>query len=562
MSSTNRTCGYILNPEDPETWGGAEGEKCYVGEEVLNENNVWACPHDAEGELCIFHSPVEEKDDEEVADAFIDVLDGVSEPDDNSSEDRRLQFIGAQFGEFDLSENPPEVVAEDAEIVLSHATVEGELNWSKGVYKISDMNLEGIECLKNSTFNLVEFGGETSFKNAEFGQQASFFGAEFGGETHFDWAEFGGYAIFSQSDFSRETRFLGAEFDQEAYFFRAEFSQEASFNSAEFDRRVSFNSAEFDRRVSFNSAEFDREASFNSVEFETTVKFSNATFEEGPDFSSFESLVEAKFDGADLTDATFTGVTLHHADFEKTLLSRATIFGADLRGAALNGAVLGDVRIDEETQFLGYSDNDSDSSPHTFSAIRSKPCCVYDPKYEENNSKTDVDKAKSVYRALEELASRAARPRLQSQCFVRRQDLQKDGYKRDSKKANSWQERLIASARYSRAEVARTTLLYGESPWRIVGGSIGFIIFAALVYPLGEWLRPVEGEPITYSQILGGQPELLLESLYFSTLTFTTLGMGDYQPMSWGQVIVTLNTALGAVLIALLVFVLGRRAAR
>lgn len=220
------------------------------------------------------------------------------------------------------------------------------------------------------------------------------------------------------------------------------------------------------------------------------------------------------------------------------------------------------MRIDEDTQFLGHPDNDSDSSPHTLSAIRSKPCCVYDPNYEEDNEEADVDKAKSVYRALEELAGKAARPRLQSQCFVRRQDLQKDGYKQEAKEAESWQERLIAGARYSRANVARGTLLYGESPWRIIGGSIGFIFLVALLYPLGEWLRPVGGEPITYSRILGGEWSLLFESLYFSTLTFTTLGMGDYEPMGFGQVLATLNTALGAVLIALLVFVLGRRAAR
>lgn len=177
----------------------------------------------------------------------------------------------------------------------------------------------------------------------------------------------------------------------------------------------------------------------------------------------------------------------------------------------------------------------------------------------------DIGKAKSVYRALEELAGKAARPRLQSQCFVRRQDLQKNEYKRDAKETDSWQERLIAGARYSRAKVARSTLLYGESPWRIIGGSIGFVIFIGFVYPLFGWLQPREegANPITWVRILDGEPHLLLESIYFSALTFTTLGMGDYAPVGGGgQALATLNTALGAILVALLVFVLGRRAAR
>jgi len=265
---------------------------------------------------------------------------------------------------------------------------------------------------------------------------------------------------------------------------------------------------------------------------------------------------------ADLTDADFTEAKLCNVNFESALLSRASLFRADLRGAKLHGAVLGDVRIDERTQFLGHPTEDTDNSPHTLSAILSKSCCGYDPGYEGETTETNVAKAKSVYRALEELGGKAARSRLQSQSFVRRQDLQKNDYKQDTKEADSWQERLIAGARYCRAKVARTTLLYGESPWRIIGGSIGFILFTALLYPLGGWLRPIDGEPMTYNQILGGELSLLLESLYFSTLTFTTLGMGDYEPVGVGQIIATLNTALGAVLIALLVFVLGRRAAR
>lgn len=75
------------------------------------------------------------------------------------------------------------------------------------------------------------------------------------------------------------------------------------------------------------------------------------------------------------------------------------------------------------------------------------------------------------------------------------------------------------------------------------------------------WLQPTGDAPLTYPRIVE-TPELYFESLYFSTLTFTTLGMGDYEPLGFGQVLATANTAFGAILVALLVFVLGRRAAR
>lgn len=285
------------------------------------------------------------------------------------------------------------------------------------------------------------------------------------------------------------------------------------------------------------------------------------------------------------------GATLHNADLEETIFNRATLFGADLRGAKLHGSILGDVNIDEETEFLGSPSDDGVHSPHTCASIFSKPCTVYDPHYSGMSTDTNRDKAKGVYQTLEELAGRVAQTRLQSQCFVRRQDIQKDSYKaivlngpqgntaKDSQqeskseidtigsepppqsKIHSLEVRIIAGMRYARAKTARMTLLYGESPWRIIAWSCTFVVAIALVYPLREWLRPIDGEAITYSRI-AEDPMLFFELLYFSTLTFTTLGMGDYEPLGWGQAIATLNTAFGAVLIALLVFVLGRRAAR
>jgi len=542
MSGGNETCEYVLDPDDPATWNGEGRDAIFTHEKILNEDGVWSCPHDAEDgeELCLFHLPVDDKDDRKVSAKFVDLLNKVSEQDNDNSESRQSQFLGARFGEFDLSKNPPKIVDKDVEIVLSHITVEKRLDWSEAIFKVSDIYMRGVKFYSDSSFASVKFDGNVNFGDTEFGGQVNFRSAEFSREIDFGFANFNKKASFAQSRFIGEASFNGAEFDKEAYFTAAGFGEE----------------------VGFKWAKFGKQAVFQHTTFQQQATFSEASFENGTDFSNSKGLVGGKFDSADLTDAVFSGVVLHDSNFENAILSRATLLGADFRGAKLNGAVLGDVRIDNHTQFLGYPDDDNDSSPHTFSAIRSKPCCVYDPNYGGDNDERDVNKAKSVYRSLEELADKAVRPRLQSQCFVRRQDLQKDEYKRDGKKADSWQERLIAGARYSRAKLARETLLYGESPWRIAGGSVGCIIFAALLYPLGEWLQPVGGEPITYSRIFGGEPGLFLESLYFSTLTFTTLGMGDYEPMGVGQVLATLNTAFGAVLIALLVFVLGRRAAR
>ncbi|WP_311171217.1 pentapeptide repeat-containing protein [Halobellus ordinarius] len=571
MSDAEGTCEYVLDPNDPETWGGKADENCLIDDEILDEDGVWACPHDAEADKdrCIFHLPIEEKADDEGVDAFLDAVDETSPSDD--TETRQLEFVGAKFGMFDLREEST-LTVEDGRVALDYATVTGVLDWSETVLAVQKITLNGIKCDDETRFHRTQFGGETTFERGEFGKMADFRWAEFGGEADFKEAEFNGEAdfrgaafgervYFREAEFGGWANFPSAGFGGRASFWKAEFEGEASFVSAEFRGKAKFWEAEFGEKADFRGAEFRKKSDFREAAFTgDRLVFSDVEFEEGPIFEDL-TLDAVQFDGGDLTDSTFTGASLRNANFESTLLSRATLFDADLRGAKLNGAVLGDVRINEGTQFLGHPSDDSGISPHTVVAIRSRPTCIYDPAYGEDNEDQDVDKAKSVYRSLEELGGKHARPRLQARSFVRRQDLQKNEYKQAAKERNSWEERLIAGARWSRAKVARGTLLYGESPWRVIAWSLGIIFSFALLYPLGGWMKPTDGNPITYAQI-AANPAEILNAIYYSTLTYTALGFVDFQPVGFGRLLTTLETALGAVMLALLVFILGRRAAR
>ena len=53
-----------------------------------------------------------------------------------------------------------------------------------------------------------------------------------------------------------------------------------------------------------------------------------------------------------------------------------------------------------------------------------------------------------------------------------------------------------------------------------------------------------------------------LESLYFSFVTFTTLGYGDYAPTQAFQLVATAEAFFGAFMIALFVLVFGRKMLR
>jgi uncharacterized protein YjbI with pentapeptide repeats len=431
--------------------------------------------------------------------------------------------------------------------------------------------ITGVAIFLAAVFRRQERSRPITFEEAVFEERVIFGRDETSALDESDRpARFESHAGFTDTVFESDSWFEGAVFEHGATFTDASFGDEAVFSDAtakyfdmdqaRVDGGLRFDNATIQEEVSLEHSTVREEINLNAAAVSEGVQLQEGTF---ADFLAEDAeLSNSDFENADLTEAALQNTVLQDSNLESTFLSRAMLFGADLRGSKLFGAVLGDVQIDDNTQFLGQPSTANNSSPHTVSAIRSQPVCIYDPSYGGDTETVDIDKAKSVYRALEELAGRAARPRLQSQCFVRRQDLQKREYWSDAtQSADTVEERVIAGARWSRAKVARATLLYGESPWRVIAGSTSFIVFIALLYPLGEWLQPVGDRPITYARI-AEQPELFLESLYFSTLTFTTLGMGDYVPLGFGQVLATANTAFGAVLIALLVFVLGRRAAR
>ncbi|MEZ3114357.1 pentapeptide repeat-containing protein [Halobaculum sp. MBLA0147] len=149
-----------------------------------------------------------------------------------------------------------------------------------------------------------------------------------------------------------------------------------------------------------------------------------------------------------------------------------------------------------------------------------------------------------------------------------------------------------AYVRWLQLRTFEVTMGYGERPSRVIGTSAACVVGCALLYPLGDWVAPNPGSveaaqrglgsnasgdvavdaavrypapPTDIAAVpsyLGSLTGTLADSLYFSTVTFTTLGFGDFSPVGFGRVLATVESALGVTLFAVLVFVLGRRATR
>lgn len=477
-------------------------------------------------------------------------------------------------------------------------------------------NFERATFANAANFDRAVFGGTAFFQSARFGQRALFRGVTFGGRANFiqtvvsdgldfERATFEGVADFKQSAFGGRMWFPRVTFEDDAEFRETLFAGEADFEDAVFERAASFG-----RNLMHGPTEFRGPTTFERADL------SGATFEDC-------DLVGATFDGADLTEATLTDCDLRLAGLETAILSRASLFDADLRGSGLSGAVVTDARINDETRLLHPPTDDLPAvalvpkglislarrSGAVADGTATIPACGYDPAFrtptfgngvaadDEDSATRDVsgtvstltslifdlevgslptgpdpdleppatnlDDAKNVYRAIETLADVNSRPRLQGRAFVRRQDAQARQYRTAVADAETTPGTLAAGGRLVRSATSRAALLYGESPWRVIGIGLGCIAGFGLLYPLGGWIATTGGDPVTYGRI-AEDPELLWRSVYHSAMMFATGNQygGVAATNGLGQAITGAEALLGPTLLALLVFVLGRRAAR
>ena len=81
---------------------------------------------------------------------------------------------------------------------------------------------------------------------------------------------------------------------------------------------------------------------------------------------------------------------------------------------------------------------------------------------------------------------------------------------------------------------------YGTKPTRIIFWSLFTIVFCALSYFIGN-------DQLLSNQVKHHTENSLLECLYFSITTYTTLGYGDLSPSGWLRIITSLEALLGLV---------------
>ncbi|MDG3087248.1 pentapeptide repeat-containing protein [Vibrio hannami] len=250
----------------------------------------------------------------------------------------------------------------------------------------------------------------------------------------------------------------------------------------------------------------------------------------------------ADFYRADLTEAHFFGLDLRGTSLMKTKLKGANLHCAQLEDCNLLGADLTNARL--ETINWGIM---LKQEKRAFEALKN---CKH-------------DEAVGLCQEAEEVCRN-----IRKQC--ERQGLfETAGY--FFKKEMTYRRYQMPRTSFKRWFSKSVDIFcgYGESPLRVVLFSIFFILFCALTYfilfcALTYFILGTAAQNPIYPGATGPIAVFLeiLNAIYFSVVTFTTLGYGDISPIGVARFIAAFEAFVGSFTMALFVVVFVKKMTR
>lgn len=270
------------------------------------------------------------------------------------------------------------------------------------------------------------------------------------------------------------------------------------------------------------------------------------------------------FSGCIFIGADFTGAIVRGADFSSADLRRATFRDTDARHASFDRATIEDALfVNADLRKVSFIDSRLDRAIFSNTPVDRDTNFGERVVYERQLAEVDdgdrwadlVESATWSYRELQQIFDENALPERSLQYYRQEMDLRR----RVAWATRDWTRALKLAG-------SHWIMRYGTSPWRVVTSSLVLILACALLYPLTGGIQEVGiDSAITYTlenpsrASLGTVVTVFLQSLYFSIVTFATLGYGDIQPVgAWARLLAGFESLVGSLLMALLVFVLTR----
>jgi len=357
-------------------------------------------------------------------------------------------------------------------------------------------------------------------------ERHNFVGYYFPVNWDFSGKEFEITADFSRATFQGTAYFIGATF-QDADFSRATF-QDADFSRATFQGTAYFSRATFQdayfSRATFQDAYFSR-ATFQDADF------SRATFQDA-DFS------RATFQDADFREATFQDADFREATFQDAYFRAITV----KESFNFNPEEVSGIIDLQESKFFFSGSITINLEKAKFHHAHLQDVAFIDCEwpenyiiYEEKEMKDDdvnltFKELETIYRDLKQNMQSHGDYTTAGEFYYREMEMRRKGT--ETRKKRLW------------LEIYRGLAGYGEKPERTAFSSALTIFTFAFFYGISGCLHYTVRNPCLYQQIK--------DSIYFSFVTFTTLGLGDIRPLNdLGKLLICCEAIIGAFLIAL-----------
>jgi len=249
--------------------------------------------------------------------------------------------------------------------------------------------------------------------------------------------------------------------------------------------------------------------------------------------------------GYDFSHADFYHSNLRGAHLFNINLNNASIMKADLRDANLNCANL------TNTNMLGVKWRGSKFENIKMGAkIRQEILAKTAIVHKDKQISIDLlEQAEEIYRDLRKHAEQEGIFTLsgyfiQKELTMRRLQLPRFSLKRFLSK------------------VVDICCGYGEEPLRIITLSMAIILVCAIIYTFTGLSYNDTIQAASASQSVEQNFSFFLSSLYYSVVTFTTLGYGDFTPVGISRAIAAIEAFTGSFTIALFVVVFVKKMTR
>jgi len=451
----------------------------------------------------------------------------------------------------------------------------------------------GFIVFEGANFGLAIFKGEVSFVGTIFKGDASFLKTTFEGEVSFGTAIFRGKAWFMDAKFRGNAWFMDAKFEGGAWFNIAIFEGEAWFMNATFKERVMFHRATFKGGAWFENTTF-ADILFDHAIFRKTASISPQTISGGISFSNaiIENIVVSPLHLKEEAQIDFTGARLRNTnirreDVKDHIEQEKSKHYREARDIYMllknNFRTIG--RYDDESwAFMQEKEMERRSFFHYRTEYkeqelgqRLKNRSIKDSLYclslayvhsgvYANERMTEWSQSDGILahiRRLDRLFPtvinllrhpiEGIKNRLKSYySFLELNRRKRMGKVSPRDLFKVFWFYMKYPVKYAWSTFLKWLYGWGEKPWFIfIWCGITIFIFSGLYCFIGD--------VVTATNVPMRKP--YLERLYFSGITFTTLGFGGYSPMGWAKVLAFIESFLGIFSIALFVYSFARRTA-